>query len=163
MKKTTIFITRGAIIAALYVALTGISALFGLHNGVIQFRLSEKLTILPVFFPEAILGVTLGCFLSNLITGCVFWDIVFGSIATLIGALGAYLLRRLPKSLMFIATIPTILANALIMPHVLILAYGAPDAYYFLFITVGIGEVVTAGILGYVLYRILEKKKFITK
>ena len=163
MKRTTIYLTRGAIIAALYVALTGVSALLGLHNGVIQLRLSEILTILPVFFPEAILGVTLGCLISNLVTGCVVWDIIFGSLATLVGAVGSYLLRRLPKNLMWLAPLPTVLANALIVPPVLIFAYGVPDAFWFLFLTVGLGEVVTAGAGGYLLYRLFLKNRFLLK
>ena len=88
-------------IAAIYVALTFLSALMGLSSGAIQLRLSEAMCLLPLIFPEAIVGLTLGCAIANLVTGCVFWDIVFGSVATLIGALGAYLLRRLPEKLDF--------------------------------------------------------------
>ena len=73
-------------IAAIYVVLTLLAAMFGLSSGVIQLRLSEALCLLPLIFPEAVVGLTLGCALANLITGCVFWDIIFGSVATLIGA-----------------------------------------------------------------------------
>lgn len=158
-KNTTLYLTRGALIAALYVALTYASALFGLSSGAIQFRISEMLCILPVFMPEAIVGLTLGCLISNLLTGAVVWDIIFGTVATLIGALGARLLRRLPAKLMWIATIPTILANAIIVPFVLIYAYGVPDAYPYLILTVGIGELVCAGVMGSVLYYTLRKSR----
>ena len=72
-------LTRGALIASLYVALTYLASIFGLSSGVIQFRISEALTILPVFMPEAIPGLFIGCILSNLITPAVHpLDIVFG-------------------------------------------------------------------------------------
>ena len=97
MKKyTTLYLTRGALIAALYVSLTYASSLFGLSSGAIQFRLSEMLCILPVFMPEAVVGLTLGCLIANLLTGAVVWDIIFGSLATLMGAVGARLLSKLP-------------------------------------------------------------------
>ncbi len=149
---TTKKLTRGAVIAALYVALTSISGLFGLASGVIQFRLSEALCILPLVMPEAILGLTVGCLISNLIAGGVIWDILFGSLATLLGAVGTYLLRRLPERLIFLATLPPVIANALIVPFVLIYAYGAPDALPFLILTVGLGELVCCTLLGSVLY-----------
>ena len=144
-------------IAAIYVALTMLSALMGLSSGAIQLRLSEAMCLLPLIFPEAIVGLTLGCALANFITGCAVWDIVFGSVATLIGALGAYLLRRLPEKYEFVATIPTVLANAVIVPFVLKWAYGIEDGYWFLFATVGIGEVLSAGVLGTFLYKNLKK------
>ena len=144
-------------IAAIYVALTMLSALMGLSSGAIQLRLSEAMCLLPLILPEAIVGLTLGCALANFITGCAVWDIVFGSVATLIGAVGAYLLKRLPEKYEFVATIPTVLANAIIVPFVLKWAYGIEDGYWFLFATVGIGEVLSAGVLGTFLYKNLKK------
>ena len=149
--------TRAGMIAAIYVALTMLSALMGLSSGAIQLRLSEAMCLLPLILPEAIVGLTLGCALANFITGCAVWDIVFGSVATLIGAVGAYLLKRLPEKYEFVATIPTVLANAVIVPFVLKWAYGIEDGYWFLFATVGIGEVLSAGILGTFLYKNLKK------
>ena len=146
-------------IAALYVALTYISSVFGLDKGAIQFRLSEMLAVLPVFMPEAIIGLTVGCLLSNILLGGVIYDIIFGTLATLIGALGAYLLRNLPKKLAFLIPLPTVLANGIIIPFVLIFAYGVPDAYPFLFATVSLGEIVCAGVLGTALYYALIKTK----
>lgn len=156
-QTTTLYLTRGALIAALYVALTYVSSIFGISSGVIQFRLSEMLCILPIFWVEAIPGLFIGCLLSNLLTGCVFWDIIFGSIATLIGAIGARLLSKLPTKLKWIATLPTILSNAIIVPFVLIYAYGATDAYLFLVATVAIGEIVCGGILGSLFYYTISK------
>lgn len=154
---TVICLTRGAMVAAMYVALTYLSFLFGLSGGVIQFRISEALCVLPIFFPEAILGLTVGCVISNLVTGAAVWDIIFGSIATLIGAVGARLFKKLPKKFIFIATLPTLFANAIIIPFVLIFAYGIEGGYWFFFLTVGIGELVCATIGGTLIYYGLRK------
>jgi len=161
MNNKTVYLTRGALIAALYVALTYVSALFGLSSGAIQFRLSEMLCILPIFMPEAILGLTIGCLLANLLTGAVIWDVIFGALATLIGAVGARLLRRLPNRLIFISTLPTVVANTVIVPLVLIYAYGAANAFHFLALTVCLGEVVTAAGLGTALYYTLKKSNLL--
>ena len=93
-KNSALFLTRGALVAALYVALTYFATLLGLSSGVIQFRFSEALCILPIFIPEAVLGLTVGCLISNIIAGAVLWDVVFGTLATFIGALFARLLRE---------------------------------------------------------------------
>ena len=74
--KKVLFITQGAVIAAIYVVLTYIVSLLGLTNGVIQVRLSEALTILPVFTPAAIPGLVVGCVISNILTGAVIWDVI---------------------------------------------------------------------------------------
>ena len=158
-RSLTLQLTRGAVIAALYTVLTYLAALFGLSSGVIQFRLSEMLCILPLFIPEAVPGLFIGCLVSNLLTGAAVWDVIFGSLATLIGAIGARLLRRLPEKLVWVATLPTIVANALIVPPVLILAYGVEDAFIFLVMTVGLGELVCAGVGGYFLYRMLKPRE----
>lgn len=150
-------LTRGAVIAALYTALTYLATVFGLSSGAIQLRISEALCVLPVFMPEAIPGLFIGCLISNLISGCALWDIVFGSVATLLGAVGAYLLRKLPKSLGWLTTLPTIISNTLIVPFVLIYAYGLEDGLFFLMGTVGVGELLSAGVLGTVLYYALRK------
>lgn len=163
MKKrnlsAALYVTRGAIVAATYVALTYLASMLGLSSGVIQFRISEALCILPVFMPEAIPGLVIGCLLSNILTGCVLWDVIFGTVATLIGAVGAYLLRKLPKKLIWIATLPTILANAIIVPFVLTYAYGAEGGYLYFMLTVGIGELVCAGVGGVMLYFATKKAR----
>ena len=115
MKKNALFITRAAVIAALYVVLTLFISAFNLASGAIQVRISEALTILPVFTPAAIPGVAIGCLLSNIITGCALPDIIFGTLATLIGAIGTYLLRKTK----FIFTLPPVVSNAVIIPFVL--------------------------------------------
>jgi len=161
-RKSILYLTRGAMIAACYVVLTYLTNLFGLANGAIQFRISEALCILPILMPEAVPGLTVGCLISNIVTGCNPYDVVFGSLATLLGALGARLLRRLPYRFLLVATLPTVLANMLIVPPVLIFTYGAADAYLWLVLTVGIGEVVCAGVGGTVVgYALKRMRNFI--
>lgn len=157
-QKSTVsvrYLTTAAIIAALYVVFTGLSAVFGLASGVIQVRLSEALTILPYFTPAAIPGVTIGCLLANLLTGAPFPDIIFGTLASFLGVLGASLLRKKK----YLIAVPTILSNAIIIPLVLQYAYGVKDAFWYLMLTVGIGELLSAGILGGLLLQVLQKRK----
>ena len=153
-KKKIRGIAAGAIIAASYVVLTYIAAAFNLSSGAIQIRLSEALTILPIFTPYAIPGVFIGCLLANLLTGCAVTDVIFGSLATLIGALGTYLLRKKPV----LATIPPMLANAIIVPFILIYVYNLEGAYPYFFLTVLAGEVISCGVLGLLLRKGLAKR-----
>ena len=146
-------LAMGGVIAALYVALTFVSAAFGLASGAIQVRLSEALTILPVFTASAVPGLTVGCVLANLLTGCAPWDVVFGSLATLLGAIGTRLLKNKP----YVAWIPPVLSNAVIVPFVLQKVYGVEDAWWYLALTVGAGELIACGILGMLLYHSLKK------
>ena len=157
--SNALFLTRGALIAALYVALTYVSSLLGLASGVIQIRLSEALVVLTLLMPEAVIGVTLGCFLANMITGAVVWDVIFGTLATLIGAILGRLMRRLPGKLVWLATLPTVISNAVIVPFVLIYAYGAPEAYYYIMMTVATGEIISATLIGTALYFSLKRLK----
>ena len=154
-RNAILYVCYGAIIAALYVVLTWLSAIFKLDSGVIQFRLSEALCILAVFTPAAIPGMTIGCLLSNLIFTGNAYDMIFGTLATFIGVLGAYLLRKLP----YVAPIPYVASNVIIVPFVLQYAYGVPDALWFLMLTVGLGEVVCAFGGGIVLYTLLKRVK----
>lgn len=156
MKKTskTVALCQGAVIAAAYVALTYVSHALGLDAGVIQLRLSEMLCILPVFTPAAVTGLYLGCLLANLLTGAVWLDVLVGPVATLIGALGAYLLRRFK----WLAPVPTVLANTVLVPLVLAYGYGAEQGLPFIMLTVGLGELLSAYVLGMVLYFSLKKR-----
>ncbi len=144
-KTTNIYrITVAAMVAALYVVLTFASNAFGLASGVIQVRISEALTVLPFFTPAAIPGLVIGCLLSNWLTGCVLPDIIFGTLATLIGALGSYALRKYK----FLVPVPPILANMIIVPWVLRFAYDVPDGIPYMMATVGAGELISCGVLG---------------
>ena len=161
-------IATGSMIAALYVVLTYVANALGLASGAIQIRISENLTILPVLMGSAIPGLAIGCVLANLLTGCAALDVVFGSLATLIGALGTRALRKQPK----LAWLPPVISNMLIVPLVLIYVYQVPDVsvtipfvnktlsgsgFLPLMITVGIGEVISCGILGMLVYHAAQK------
>lgn len=137
-------------IAAAYVVLTVAFAPFSFKE--IQVRISESLTILPIFTPAAVPGLAVGCLLANILGGAVAADVVFGSLATLIGAVGTRMLRDKNPVL---AVIPPIIANMLIVPFVLRYAYGVPLPIPLMMGTVGIGEMISCGVLGLLLYKAL--------
>jgi len=156
-KSRSLFIAYSAVIAALYVVLTFISNIFGLSVGLIQFRFSEILAILPLFSFSAVPGLTIGCLISNILTGCPIWDIILGSFATLIGALGTYYLG---KKSYFFSLFPPILSNSIIVPIVYAIIYSFGDEGFIAwFCGVFIGEFVMIGIFGTVLHRILKKNQ----
>ena len=146
-KSKVLFLAQGAIIAALYVAFTMIAAGFDLASGAIQVRFSECLTVMPFFTTAGIPGVTIGCLLANIVIGSSPIDIVFGTLATLIGAVGTYLLRKNR----YLCTIPPVLSNMIIIPFVLKYAYGAEGTLVFFALTVAAGEIITCIILGQIL------------
>ena len=147
-----LFIAQAAMIAAIYVVLTLIGASFS--YGEVQVRISEALTILPVFTPAAIPGVFLGCLISNILGGCILPDIIFGSLATLVGAVFTWMLRNKSK---YLAPLPPIIANVLVVPFVLKYGYMVPLPIPFMMLTVGIGEVISCGVLGLILYTALNR------
>ena len=154
-QNNTHFLTQSGAIAAVYVLLTMLAAALGLDSGAIQLRLSEALTILPFFTPAAVPGLFVGCLLSNLLAGGVIWDVIFGSLATLLGAIGTRLLRKNR----WLACLPPILSNTIIVPLVLTYAYGIPGGIPWLMLTVGIGEILSCGLLGQLLWKALDKHK----
>ena len=160
--KKVLFVTQAAVIAAIYVVLTMFIAAFNLASGNIQVRISEALCILPFFTPAAIPGLWIGCLLANLLTGASIFDIVFGSLATLIGAVGTYLLRKHK----FLCTLPPVISNMVIIPVVLRYAYqltfiynGIDFSIPFFALTVGIGEVISICVLGSILLNVVYKYK----
>ena len=160
--KKVLFITQAAMIAAIYVVLTYFVSAFNLASGTIQVRLSEAMTVLPYFTPAAIPGLWIGCLLANLLTGCGIYDIVFGSLATLIGAIFTYLLRKHK----FLCTLPPVISNMVIVPLILRFGYGFVFEYAgkdfsipFYALTVGAGEVISVCILGSILLKVLSKYK----
>ena len=158
INKKTRQITNAAIIAAVYVILTYITNAVGLASGAIQCRLSEAMCVLPAFTSAAVPGLFIGCLISNLLCGNVILDIVFGSVATLIGAVGTYVLsKKKAPSLMY--PFPAIVANTVIVPFVLKYAYGLGESVWYFVVTVGVGEIISCGFIGLVLYRSLCKYK----
>lgn len=155
MSKKTKYLTASAIIAALYVVLTAVSALFGLDKGVIQLRLSETLCFLPIVTPAAIPGLTIGCAISSTLFSANVFDIIFGSLATLLGAFFTFVLR---KNSIYVSVIPPIAANTLIVPFILKFAYGIDGLLSYFALTVFIGEFICCGVLGIIIYKALPKQ-----
>ena len=149
-----LFMAQAAMIAAIYVVVTLLGASFA--YGQVQVRLSEALTILPVFTPAAIPGVFLGCLISNILGGCILPDIILGSLATLIGAVFTWKLRSRSK---YLAPLPPIIANVLVVPFVLKYGYMMPFPIPLMMLTVGIGEIISCGILGLLLHTVLNRYK----
>lgn len=152
--KGTQFLAEAAAIGAIYVVLTLLFA--PLSFGEVQIRFSEALTILPFFTPAAIPGLFIGCIIANLFGGAIPVDIIFGSIATLIGAVFTYKLRNSNR---FLAPIPPIAANTVIVPFVLRFGYGVNLPIPLMMLTVGIGEVVSCAVIGLILQTALLKYK----
>lgn len=150
--KKVLFLVQAAMIAAIYVVLTVIFAPFAF--GEIQVRIAEALTILPVFTPAAIPGLFVGCLIGNILGGAILPDIIFGSLATLIGAVFTYLLRNQSK---YLAPLSPIISNTVIVPFVLRYAYGINLPIPFMMLTVGVGEIISCGILGIIVYGALHK------
>ena len=155
MSKKTKYLTASAIIAALYVVLTAVSALFGLDKGVIQLRLSETLCFLPIVTPAAIPGLTIGCAISSTLFSANVFDILFGSLATLSGAFFTFVLRKIS---IYVSVIPPIAANTLIVPFILKFAYGIDGLLSYFALTVFIGEFFCCGVLGIIIYKALPKQ-----
>ena len=148
-------LTQGAVIAAIYVVLTLIFA--PISFGAMQVRIAEALTILPLFTPAAIPGLFVGCLLANLISGAIVWDVVFGSLATLIGVACGWLLRKNR----WLVPIPAIVANTVIVPLVLKYGYGVDLPLLLSALYIAVGEIIGCGVLGELLATALLKRKSI--
>ena len=150
--KSTLFLVQAAAIGAIYVVLTLLFAPFSF--GEVQVRISESLTILPFFTPAAIPGLFVGCIIANILGGAIPVDIIFGSIATLIGAVFTYKLRGCSR---FLAPVSPIVANTVIVPFVLYYGYGINLPIPFMMLTVGVGEVISCGVIGMILLNALSR------
>lgn len=152
MQKTTNYIrymVEAAIIAAMYAALT---ILIPGGSGQIQVRVAEALTVLAFFTPAAIPGLFVGCLTANIFVGAGIYDIVFGSLATLIAA---FLTHKMPSK--YFAPLPPVIINAVIVAFILKVSFNAP-----LLVTMGfvaLGELVACYGLGYPLIIFLEKQR----
>jgi len=155
MNKKTLYLTQAAAIAAIYIVLVFVFQYSSF--GPIQFRIAEALTVLPYFTPAAIPGVTIGCLLSNILFEADILDIIFGSLATLIAAVLSYRLRFNK----FLVPVPPILVNAIVIPWVLRYAYFEADPIPFMMLTVGLGQLVSAGVIGMILLFALDKVKHV--
>ena len=167
-KKTALI--QMLVIAALYIAITVIEDLtVGMTKDVIQVRISEALTVLPYFTPAAIPGLFIGCLVSNYIIlpktysimsvatyNAYTYDVIFGSLATLVGAIGTYAIRKYK----FLAPLPPIVVNMFAVPLLFTYAYRFEDGSFWYYVaTIGIGEAIACGVLGIALMLGLEDHK----
>ena len=159
-------LVRCALIAAVYAALCIV--LQPLSYNLVQVRVAEMLCLLPVFGTDYIIGVTLGCFMANLLGTAlgttVAVDVLFGTVATLLGCVLTWLLRGMRiNGLAIPASIPPVVTNALII--------GAELSFFFTdgaltgpivamnLVTVGIGEFLSCCVLGVALVRLIENNR----
>ena len=152
-RRNTKNLCLSALIAALYAALT--LAFQPISYGAVQFRISEALTLLPVLFPQAVPGLTLGCLISNLFNpmGATVYDVVFGTLATLIAAVITWRMR----ASIWGRGLPPVLCNAIIVGLVLTYAYGI-DMLWMNMLTVGLGEAVVCYVLGVPMIKLLSRQ-----
>lgn len=159
--KRTQYLAQGAVIAAIYTVLTLLAAALNLAYGPIQFRFSEALTILPIFTPAAVPGLAIGCLLSNIWSGYGAVDMIFGTLATLLAAIGTRMARNIRfKNIPFLAPLPPVLINAVIVG--LEIAFLSPGGFVWAgfwsaALSVGAGELVVCYVLGLPLAAALEK------
>lgn len=155
----TLFVTQAAVIAALYVALTYISSAMGLAYNSVQFRLSEILTVLPVFTPAAIPGLTLGCFLANISSPFGIIDILCGTLATFLASVVTYAVRNVTlKGMPVLATIPPVLFNAVIIGlEIWYLEGKTAEIFFISALQVGAGQAVMCIVAGLAFIRAVKK------
>lgn len=158
------YIVTAALIAAAYAGLTFLSSVFGLAYGPIQLRLSEVLTILPIFTPAAIPGLTIGCFISN-IGSFNAVDMIFGTIATLSAAFLTHLLRNVKfKGLPLLAMFPPVIVNAIIIGFEIAVFFLPDQSFIWAFLIsgleVGIGQLIVCYVLGIPFYLAINKYNF---
>ena len=145
---TTRSLCLSAMIAALYAALTLLLA--PISYGAIQCRISEARTLLPILLPQAIPGLVIGCLVANLLSPVAIWDVIFGTLATLIAALGTYKLRKKP----LLAALCPVVANGVIVGVMLAVFYALP--LWMTMLEVAVGEAVAVA-LGFILLAALRR------
>lgn len=148
------YIVHASVIAALYAALTILIA--PISSGLMQCRISEAMCILPFFTPAAIPGLFVGCLLANLLTGAVIYDVIFGSLATLLAAVGTYYLKKWGAS-KYLAPLPSVVLNAVIVGALLVYAYGVGVPYLVAASYVAAGQAIACYGLGIPLLIVLER------
>ncbi|MDO5331222.1 MAG: QueT transporter family protein [Bacillota bacterium] len=158
-EQKTSYVVEAGVIAAFYVVLMLVGMEFGMTSGAVQVRVAEALCILPCFTAAAVPGLFVGCLIGNILTGSVIWDVIFGSLATL---LAAFLTLQF-KNKRFLASLPPILVNMFVIPLVLTKAGGIDKALGTVAMGVGLGEFISAGILGQIVYAVLDKNRFVFK
>ena len=144
-------LVRGAIIAAIYTALTLLFA--PISYGEVQIRIAESLTLLPILLPEAVPALTIGCLLANVLGGCTIFDIVFGTLATLLAAIAARQLRNRLR----LAMLMPVLFNGVIVGAVVHFAYAPVIPLPLCMVFVAAGEAVACCVLGPIVLKMLRR------
>ena len=159
------YAAEAAVIAALYVALTYVAGLMGLAYGPVQFRISELLTLLPVFTPAAIPGLTIGCAISNISSTVGIIDVVFGTAATLLAALCTWTLRKIViKGVPVLSTLPPVFFNGVIIAfEIWLMGDRSPELFWGSCWTIALGEAVICVVLGIPFIIAVNKTKIFTK
>ena len=168
-RNNVVFLAESAVIAALYAVLTYIAAMMNLAYGAVQFRFSEALTVLPLFTPAAIPGLTVGCFISNLGSALGIVDWIFGTIATFLGAVLTRMLREIKiGNIPLLAVLMPVFSNTFIIGfEISCLSEGGTfslfnftwPAFIGAAVSVGIGELAVCFLLGIPLILYLNKSK----
>ena len=144
----TKYLAEAAVIAAIYALLT-------ISYGAVQVRISEALTVLPFFTPAAVPGLFVGCIAANIMSPYGLADLIFGSAASLIGAIGSYLLRKKP----LLVPLAPVISNGIIVGAMLYYVYEVPLPLIVQMLYVALGEVVACYAIGYPLMKYLNKYK----
>ena len=158
-EQKTSYIVEAGVIAAFYVVLMLTNMEFSGASGLIQVRIAEALCILPCFTAAAVPGLFVGCLIGNIVTGSVIWDVIFGSLATLFAAF----LTRQFRNKRYLASVPPIVVNMFVVPIILTKAAGVDQAIGAVSLGIGIGEFLSAGVLGQIVYSVLDKNRSIFK
>ena len=160
--KVTLIVVRAGVIAALYACLCIAFSLTSFSTALVQFRPSEALTVLPLFFPEAVIGLWVGCMLGNILSGSVI-DIFFGSAATLVAAALTFVIGRVvrrPVLRIILDIIPPVIVNALMVPMSYTLFVGSPEVYWLQTVFVLAGQAAVLCVLGIPLSLALNKRYY---
>lgn len=168
MKKSTLYIVQAALIAALYATLTILqnTLIPGSASAMIQFRVAEALTVLAIYTPAAIPGLTIGCVIANISSvtaGLGFYDMIFGTLASFLAAVTMYLLRKIRiKNIPFLALLMPALFNGLIVGFEISFFFEESGFILPAFLAIGgcvaLGELVVLMVLGIPLCILLNKK-----
>lgn len=167
--KKKIYIMQTIVIAVLYIILTVIADMFGMAKGIVQVRISDALAVLPYFTPAAIPGLFIGCLVSNtiislspdpmtgkmMLSSAAQYYILFGSCSTMAAAFVSYLIRKKK----FIVFVPPIIFNTITIPLLFKYVFRYEDSLLKCFVTVGVGELISCGLLGTALLLALEDSK----
>ena len=156
-EQKTSYIVEAGVIAAFYVVLMLTNMELSGASGLVQIRVAEALCILPCFTAAAVPGLFIGCLIGNILTGSVIWDVIFGSLATLFAAF----LTRQFKNKRYLASVPPIVINMFVIPIILTKAAGVEQSIGAVSFGIGLGELISAGVLGQIVYSVLDKNRSI--